>query len=620
MTRELAMTPRIIVLSGSSKGLVIPFGDGSVSVGRDSSNTLCLARSTVSRRHCRIDRSDGTFELIDLDSHNGTFVNGIPIGQKTLSHGDTIRVGDSELLFVEHEFDNAHVFDIDLSKQDGALTLQTMTLNAIPDMEFGNAVGRMARDLSALLRVSDVINSIRELEHLQREILRLILEVIPADDAAVVLVKSANEQPASVCSWNRKAGDKSSIKVQAEVVRKAFWERSAVVVDTPSPEGIENVLCFPLVAVQRTLGVIYLTSSHPVSPFLEDHIQFLAHLSRIAAVALENILALDELSSENRELKEQIFSSALVGESRQIRKLETFISRVASEDVTVLIRGESGTGKEVVARSIHHNSPRTDRPFIAINCAAIPEALLESELFGHEKGAFTGAVAVKRGKLEAAEDGTLFLDEIGELAPLLQAKLLRVLQQREFERLGGNRCLKFSARVLAATNKDLEQAIKAGEFRQDLYYRLNVVSVTIPPLRERRDDIPLLALYFSSKYASKRKRPFKGISADARGILLNYSWPGNVRELENAIEHAIVLGVSDEILPEDLPTALLEEQGARIEGSRYHAALNNTKKELVIEALRNSSGNVPMAAKSLGIHPKYLFRLIRNLNLRTETD
>ena len=615
------MAPRIIVVSGSSKGLVIPIGDGQISIGRDSSNTLHLAGPTVSRKHCCIDRTEGAYELIDLDSQNGTFVNGIPVGHKRLSHGDTIRIGDSELLFADHDGGFAGTYDFALSNEPSASDLRTIHLNdSITDPKFGNAVGRMARDLAALLRISDVINSIRDLGHLQCEILRLVLEVIPAEEAAVVLLNSADEQPASVCSWNRKTGEKSSIKVQADIVRKAFWERSAVVTDiNHASEGIQNVLCFPLVAVQRTLGTIYLTSSHPVSPFLEDHVEFLAHASRIAAVALENILALDQLSSENRQLKEQIFSSALVGESRQIRKVETFISRVASEDVTVLIRGESGTGKEVVARSIHHNSPRSERPFIAINCAAIPEALLESELFGHEKGAFTGAVAVKRGKLEAAEDGTLFLDEIGELAPLLQAKLLRVLQQREFERLGSNRCLKFSARVLAASNKDLEQAIKAGEFRQDLYYRLNVVSIVIPPLRERRDDIPLLALYFSSKYASKRKRPFKGISGEARSILMNYSWPGNVRELENAIEHAIVLGVSDEILPDDLPTALLEEQGARMEGSPYHAALNNTKKELIMEALRNSSGSVPQAAKSLGIHPKYLFRLIRNLKLRTDS-
>ncbi len=616
------MTPRIIVLSGSSKGLVIPIGDGRVSIGRESSNTLCLAEATISRKHCRIENPDGAYELVDLDSHNGTFVNGIPVRRKVLSDRDTIRIGDSELLFVERESETTDTYDLDISKRDAALDAKTIRLDrAKPDSKFGSVVGRMARDLAALLRISDIINSMREIGQLQGEILRLLLEVIPADDAAVVLLTSIDEQPASVCSWNRKTAEKSSIKVQADIVRKAFWERAVVIVDTDhQPEGIRNVLCFPLVGVQRTLGVIYLTASQPVSPFLEDHVDFLAHASRIAAVALENILTLDELSSENRQLKEQIFSRALVGESRQIRKIETFISRVAPEDVTVLIRGESGTGKEVVARSIHHKSPRADRPFVAINCAAIPEALLESELFGHEKGAFTGAVGMKKGKLEAAEDGTLFLDEIGELAPQLQAKLLRVLQQREFERLGGIRCLNFSARVVAATNKDLEKAIKTGEFRQDLYYRLNVVTVTVPPLRERRDDIPLLALYFSSKYASKRKRPFKGISGEARGILMNYSWPGNVRELENAIEHAIVLGVSDEILPDDLPSALLEEQGARIEGSRYHTVLNQTKKEMITEALRNSSGSVPQAARSLGIHPKYLFRLIRNLKLRTEID
>jgi Nif-specific regulatory protein len=489
------------------------------------------------------------------------------------------------------------------------------------DAKFEVAVGRMARDLAALLRISSVINSIRDLGRLQREILRLVLEVIPAEEAAIVLLSPLDAQPTSICGWNRETGDKSSIKVEGDIVRKAFWERSATITDTDQePDGRRSVLCVPLVAVQRTLGVIYLTSSEPAFPFLDDHVHFLASASRIAAVALENILTLDELSSENRHLKEQIFSSKLVGESRKIQKLEDFISRVAAGDVTVLVRGESGTGKELVARAIHHNGPRTDRPFVAINCAAIPEALLESELFGHEKGAFTGAAMLKKGKLEAAEDGTLFLDEIGELAPVLQAKLLRVLQQREFERLGGNRTLKFFARVVAATNKDLEKAIKSGEFRQDLYYRLNVVSVTVPPLRERRDDIPLLALYFAAKYAAGRKRPFKGISTEARTILMNYSWPGNVRELENAIEHAIVLGASNEILPDDLPTTLLEEQGAAIDGSRYHAVLNNTKKELVLEALRNASGSFPDAAKSLGIHPKYLFRLVRNLKLRTDLE
>jgi Nif-specific regulatory protein len=434
-----------------------------------------------------------------------------------------------------------------------------------------------------------------------------------------VLVAPSESDAASITSWSRKGGEKSSIAVRGDIVRKAIWERSAATLDLDQgADGNRHVLCVPLVAVQRTLGVLYLASVHATSPFRDDHIHFVISASRIVAVALENILTLDALSSENRQLKEQIYSSRLVGESRAVRKLEGFIQRVAGDDVTVLIRGESGTGKELVARSIHHNGPRAGRPFIAINCAAIPEALLESELFGHEKGAFTGATALKKGKLELAEDGTLFLDEIGELAPHLQAKLLRALQQKEFERLGGQQTLRFRARVIAATNKDLEKAIVTGEFRADLYYRLNVISVTVPPLRERREDIPLLALYFASKCAATRKRSFKGISSDARRMLMNYSWPGNIRELENAIEHAIVLGVSDEIVPDDLPDSLVEQQDAQVDGSRYHAVINNTKKELIQEALRNASGNFPEAAKALGIHPKYLFRLVRNLKLRPD--
>jgi len=616
------MTPKIIVLSGPSTGLVLAIGGDPVFVGQERSNPLCLADPAVSPRHCSIGVHDGGYELVDLGSHNGTFVNGIPVGRKQLSDGDTIRIGNSELLFALQEPESADNSDSGISKGPSMSTLKTMCVDqAALDAEFGNAIGRMARDLAALLRISSATITIREVAQLQREILRLMMEVIPAESGAIVLLTPSDDPTTSICGWSRKTGEKCSVKVQSDIVHKAFWERAAAITSAGgATDGNGHVLCVPLVAVQRTLGVLYFTSSQSECPFVDDHIHFLISASRIAAVALENVLALDALSSENRQLKEQMFSSKLVGESRLMRKVETFIARVAGADATVLIRGESGTGKELVARSIHHGSPRTDRPFVAINCAAIPEALLESELFGYEKGAFTGAAASKKGKLETAEDGTLFLDEIGELTPPLQAKLLRALQQKEFERLGGNRCLNFRARVLAATNKDLEKAIKSGEFRQDLYYRLNVVSVTVPPLRDRREDIPLLALYFADKYAASRKRPIKGISAGARTILMNYSWPGNVRELENAIEHAIVLGVSDEILPEDLPTALLEEQGSRVEGSRYHTVINNTKKDLVLEALRNASGNFPEAAKSLGIHPKYLFRLVRNLKLRTDLD
>ncbi len=615
------MKPRLAGISGPLRGTVRELGSEELSIGRLEANGLCLPDPAVSRKHCTIQQVDGRFELADLDSRNGTFVNGIPVRNKVLEHGDTIRVGHCELVFLLGEDEGGESLNLRPVEEPPVLATRTIQF-AQPSSRFPTAgveVGRMARDLTALFRITNVINSIRDLGALQRELLQVICEVIPAEQGAIILLTDPNNEAGSVCNWCREDGDKRPLRVHRDLVHRALWERSAVFTDVGcDAKDPCNVLCVPLIAAERTLGVIYLTASQPVSPFLEDHIHFLSSVSRIAAVTLENRLALDALSSENEALKEQIHTSKMVGESRQIRQVEEFVTRVARGDTTVLIRGESGTGKELVARAIHHHSPRSGRPFVAINCAAIPEALLESELFGHEKGAFTGAVAMKKGKLEAAENGTLFLDEIGELAPGLQAKLLRVLQQREFERLGGTRPIAFTARVVAATNRNLEQAIKSGEFRQDLYYRLNVVSVTVPPLREHRDDIPLLALFFAAKYAEKSKRPFKGISREARTLLMHYSWPGNVRELENAIEHAIVLGLTEEILPEDLPTAILEEESAGLEAARYHAVLNNTKKELILRALREADGSYPEAARLLGIHPKYLHRLVRTLNLKSK--
>ena len=606
-----------MAISGSLRGTVRHLVDGRLAIGRAESNQFRIIDPLVSRQHCTIQLRDGQYELTDLDSRNGTFLNGIPAKCKTLEHGDAIRVGGSEFVFLIEEGDepdNIVLSDVPSLSDMETIRPGQMAMRTTEGIE----VGRMARDLAALFRISDIVNSIRDLGDLQRELLRLIFEVIPAEEGSIVLMANLEDEPGSICSWSRTEQGQSRARVQRDVVHRALWERAAVLVNAaPGVSDARNVLCVPLVGTEKTVGVIYL-SSRAASPFEEEHIHFLNSVSRFAAVTIENRLVLNALSTENEQLKEQIYTSNIVGESRQVRQLEDFISRVAPGDSAVLIRGESGTGKELVARAIHHHSLRASRPFIALNCAAIPEALLESELFGHEKGAFTGAVAAKKGKLEAAEDGTLFFDEIGELAPLLQAKLLRALQQREFERLGGTRSLKFQARVVAATNKNLEQAIKAGEFRQDLYYRLNVVSVMVPPLRERRDDIPLLALYFAARHAERSKRPFKGISRDARQLMMNYSWPGNVRELENAIEHAIVLGLTDEILPEDLPVAILEEQSAALEGAKYHDTLNHTKKELILAALRETGGSYPDAARGLGIHPKYLHRLVRNLNLKSE--
>ncbi len=613
------INPRLLAISGSHKELALTAEDGAVVLGRDPSNHLTLGDPAVSRKHCSISQlSGGNFEIADLDSHNGTFVNGVRVGRETLRHGDRIRVGSSEFLFLTGPDDDVLLSSLRGTQPVGA-TWKTISLNPSGLPVDASGIGRMARDLTALFKIANIINSTLNAQDLQRKLLALICEVIPATKAAIVLQPSDGEA-SRPCVWNREGIAEKELVIREDLVQQAIWEHSAIAAAaSDQATSSEHLLCVPLVASAKILGVIYLSAPTSMPSFGHAEIFFVTAVSRIAAVTLENISKLDSLRADNLRLRAEVGDgSTLIGDSRPMRRVSDFIGRVAQGDSTVLIRGESGTGKELVARAIHASSARSDKPFVAINCAAIPEALLESELFGHEKGSFTGAIATKKGKFEAAEDGTLFLDEIGEMAPLLQAKLLRVLQQREFERLGGNRLLPLNARVVAATNKNLEQAIKAGEFRQDLYYRLNVVSVSLPSLREHRDDIPLLALHFANKYAARCKRAFKGIAAEARALLTQYSWPGNVRELENAIEHAIVMGLTDEILIEDLPISLLEEESSVLSMARYHNTLHQTKKKLVLTALDEANGSPVEAARLLGIHPKYLHRLIRNLGLKTE--
>ena len=607
-------------MSGPLEGTVHAIADGPLSLGRDPANQVMIGDSAVSRKHCAISQvTQGIYEVSDLDSHNGTFVNGIQVTRTPIQHGDRIRIGTSEFVFLIGEDNGSSPQSSGASKQttNGMLTALFLDQRSgLPSDASG--IGRMARDLSAFFKIANLVNSFHDVEALQRELLGLIFEVIPAEQGAIVLQPNANDEVNPACMWSRDGEAKQAMVIREELAQRAMWERCAVFTTASvAPAPAEHVLCVPLVAVENIMGVIYLTSPAKSPPFGEDHALFLSSVSRIAAVSLENLLKLDSLRAENQRLRADVGADTLIGESRAMSRVSEFIGRVAKGDSTVLIRGESGTGKELVARAIHANSLRPSKPFVAINCAAIPETLLESELFGHEKGAFTGAAATKKGKFETAEDGTLLLDEIGEMAPLLQAKLLRVLQQREFERLGGTRLLPFNARVIAATNKNLEHAIKAGHFRQDLYYRLNVVSVALPPLREHREDIPALALHFTNKFAAKSKRGFRGISPEARSLLMQYSWPGNVRELENAIEHAIVLGLTDEILPEDLPEAMLEEQSSET-AALYHNTLHQTKKQLVITAMNDAKGNHVEAARLLGIHPKYLHRLIKNLNLKSD--
>jgi Nif-specific regulatory protein len=604
-------------MSGSMKGEVFRVSDDKVTVGRDSTNTVQIGDATVSKKHCTIEVRDGEFELVDLESHNGTFVNGIPVKRRSLLHGDVIRVGTSELLFLTRDESQGDAVELQYTDEATPELLKTVLVSDQHRGHSASDIGRMARDLNGLFKITNTINSIRDLGALQTKLLELIFEVVPAEVGAILLTSGGDEVPTSTHTYERHPGQGRPLRIRRDMIHRAIWERSSVFTESSANLAeSENVLCVPLVAVQNTIGVIYLSSIGLQGQFGEEHVQFLNSAAGIAAVTLENVLSLESLKAENRRLRKELHpADAIIGESKTMRRLNAFIEKVANGDSTVLIRGESGTGKELVARAIHAGSSRAEKPFIAINCAAIPDTLLESELFGSEKGAFTGAV-FKRGKLEMAEDGTVFLDEIGELVPLLQAKLLRVLQQREFERLGGVRPLKFVARVITATNKNLEQAIKGSEFRQDLFYRLNVVSTMLPPLREHREDIPLLAIYFATKYAERSERPFKGISSEARAILMSYDWPGNVRELENAIEHAIVMGTVEEILPEDLPETVLETQSVQVSSAKYHQAINELKKRLIIDAVGQAKGSYIEAAKILGVHPNYLHRLIRKLDIK----
>ncbi|MGA7722448.1 MAG: sigma-54 dependent transcriptional regulator [Ignavibacteriaceae bacterium] len=323
------------------------------------------------------------------------------------------------------------------------------------------------------------------------------------------------------------------------------------------------------------------------------------------------------LKIENLQLKEKIEEiirpDNLIGESFQMKKIYELVQTVAPADTTVMIRGESGTGKELVAKAIHINSKRKYFPIIPVNCGALAESILESELFGHEKGAFTGAQYKRKGKFEMADGGTIFLDEIGSVSPKMQIELLRVIETKQFNRVGGNEVIKSDFRIIIATNEPLEELVKTGRFREDLYYRLNVFTIIIPPLRERRDDIPLLVGFFLNKFSTVMNKPVKNVSKEAMDFLINYSWPGNVRELENAIERAVVVGKTNSILVDDLPFHVSSFQLESEDGSKSLASI---EKKYILKILNENHWNISRSAQVLEIDRVTLYNKISKFNLR----
>lgn len=387
-----------------------------------------------------------------------------------------------------------------------------------------------------------------------------------------------------------------------------------------------SFICVPIKIGNEVIGSLSADRLFEEGVSFEEDVRLLSIIASMIAGAVRLRRSAQEerhrLLEENKrlqlELEERFRPSNIVGNSKGMRIVYDLIAQVSGSDTTVLVLGESGTGKELIAHAIHYNSLRSSRPLIKVNCGALPESVVESELFGHEKGAFTGAIATRKGRFELAHGGTIFLDEVGDLSPITQIRLLRVIQEKEFERVGGSQTIRADVRIVTATNRDLEDLVTDGKFRQDLYYRLNVFPIHIPPLRERKTDIPLLADFFVERYSRANHKSIRRISTPAIDMLMSYHWPGNVRELENCIERAVLLSREHVIHAHHLPPTL---QTAEASGTTHvgtlNATLENVERDLIHDALKASRGNRAKAARALGISERIMGLRVKHYGIDT---
>ena len=470
--------------------------------------------------------------------------------------------------------------------------------------------------LSALVEATAAINSSLELEATLQAIAQSAANVMQAEASSVLLLDASRrklvfmaatgnsgpmllgeEFDADLGIAGKVAGSGKPIIVTDVRQDKSFFKG----IDDKSSFTTRGLIAAPLIKKDRVIGVVEVLNKIGEENFTDSDLELLQIFANIAASGATNAQAHHRLKLENRGLRATMDAGInIIGQSTALRQVLELCARVAGSNATVLILGETGTGKEMLSRHIHLNSPRHDKPFIAINCAALPETLLESELFGYEKGAFTGAVAQKLGRFELAHSGTLFLDEIGDISPSTQLKLLRVLQEREFVRLGGTKTISCDVRILAATNRDLQKAMQDGSFREDLYYRLNVFPIRNPPLRERREDIPLLVEHFVRHSATQLNLPVPEVSNDALALLTSYQWPGNIREMQNVMERAVLLCDGQVIEVAHLPREIIGEDSEPLL-TKEDSSLWGYEKALIVRALKEAGWNQTRAAKALGI-------------------
>jgi Nif-specific regulatory protein len=629
-------------------------------IGRAPTNRIVVRDDICSRNHCEVFQSEGRWAVRDLNSRNGTLVDGEPIrGDYELEDGQLIQIGNCAIGFT-HDLSRSFgdPEDTEGQRESDTATDHKQTPGGGPEIihrarasryspsgEQGVApADRFGRELTRLYRFGLEMGSAQDAATLCRIGVEGLRSETGADIGAILLlpeshIRSPDPGLLQLVAYDS-AGDLPYEQVSGFLSQLVFERREAVLArdiredselagsDSLSNFAVESVICAPIRVEDSVYGLVHLYSLTTEERFQPDDLDFTLAVADQLALALKNLTERESLAvaaaryrDENQTLRRQLeLDTQLVGASPPVRALRETILRIAPTDATCLIRGESGVGKELVARAIHQNSDRRRGPFVTMNCAALSESLLESELFGHEKGSFTGAVSRKTGKFEQADKGTLFLDEVGEMSLAIQAKFLRVLEGHQFERVGGGTPVQVDVRVVAATNRDLEEAVGQGEFRKDLYFRLHVVEIMVQPLRQRKTDIPLLAKHFLERSAKKANRPVRGFTRPAMELLLNYPWPGNVRELQNAVERAVILSRGEEVTPEDIQLsglALPSEVSASAAAGRtssgeplgYRAvSLKDLEREHILATLDWTEWNKSEAARILGIERSTLDR------------
>ncbi|GIW80165.1 MAG: sigma-54-dependent Fis family transcriptional regulator [Gemmatales bacterium] len=606
-------------------------------LGRIATNRIVVKDELCSREHAEIYFADGHWHVRDNNSLNGTQVNDVRLTEeRRLFPGDEIRIGRTSLLFVK-DLSSLPELQEQLPKGDLSIKERVDKTRFLIDLETPEDATatpptirkRLGRNLAILYRAALEMGSAPTFEKLGERVLSCLLDAIPADAGAILLVRDG-KPPQTVAYKQRDERLPALVRISQSVSNEVLSSKEAILAeDVSSDEHLRNrdsltelraasLICAPVIFEDRIEGLIHLYSTDRRRHFDREDLEFALAVARQLGVAIHQIKKRDSLTAENRQLRSQLkVESELIGNSPAMKNIEEQIRRVAGTSATVLIRGESGTGKELVARAIHYTSPRRDGPFVCLNCAALPETLLESELFGHEKGAFTGATERKIGKFEAANNGTIFLDEIGEMNPATQAKLLRILEGHPYERVGGQMPIHVDVRVVAATNQPLEQAIQEGHFRRDLFFRLQVVEIRIPPLRERIEDIPLLADHFLKRYVQETGRKFQKLTPAALQKLKTYHWPGNVRELRNVIERAVALGTGPDIDAKDILLSSLDLDAKDAGTGGYEPIdLAEVEKRHIMKTLEYTNWNKSQAAAILKIERSTLDRKIKAYNLQ----